>query len=240
MDYFAMNSNSLTPPQRKGFPAWARILIGAVTVGFIGVTTAQSVRAISYAESGDAGQTIGTAQNVGGSIDQINGTISPGNDVDLYEFSFNSNVNFTASTVGLANFDTELFLFNSLGGGIIANDDALGFQSIITGSLSAGTYYLAIGSFDLLAIDGEGDAWQQSSPTGLSTPPSNFGTLAFFDAGGSETGTYGISLSPATSSAAAVPFEFSPSLGLLLVGAGFGIKRGRNYLLASRNKLNPN
>lgn len=35
----------------------------------------------------------------------------------------------------------------------------------------------------------------------------------------------------------AVPFEFSPGLGILLVGAGLGLKRGRNYLQASRKKI---
>ncbi|VEP12911.1 hypothetical protein H1P_1710003 [Hyella patelloides LEGE 07179] len=35
----------------------------------------------------------------------------------------------------------------------------------------------------------------------------------------------------------AVPFEFSPTLGILLVGAGFGLKRRRNYYQAKTKKV---
>jgi hypothetical protein len=52
-------------------------------------------------------------------------------------------------------------------------------------------------------------------------------TLVFDHAGGDNQGLLIDNVNLSVS--AAVPFEFSPSLGLLLVGAGFGIKRGRNY-----------
>ena len=34
--------------------------------------------------------------------------------------------------------------------------------------------------------------------------------------------------------ATAVPFKFSPTPGLLLVGAGIGVKKGSNYLAKSK------
>lgn len=43
MNYFQSN--------KKGFSTWANFLMGAVAVGFVGVTTTQSAYAISF--SGD-------------------------------------------------------------------------------------------------------------------------------------------------------------------------------------------
>ena len=84
----------------------------------------------------------------GGNSDSITGTISDVNDVDVFQISVDGDEIFFASTVNGANFDTELFLFDSDGLFISGNDDANGtFQSTLDLSLSTGTYFLAISSF---------------------------------------------------------------------------------------------
>ncbi|MGK7937943.1 MAG: DVUA0089 family protein [Xenococcaceae cyanobacterium] len=223
MKYCVANSNKSisTPLLLRNISNCTKILFSGVIAGCISILTAQFAQALTFNESGDAGQTLGTAQNIGGAIDQINGNITAG-DVDLYQFFLGSNATFTASTGGLAGGnDTELFLFDATGAGVTADDDGVSFagESTINTSLTAGTYYLGIGEFDTTAVDGDGTNW------GSDTPPVDFSTLDSFTATGSSSFSYGISLSPATSSAS-VPFEFSPGLGLLLVGAGFGLKRG--------------
>ena len=66
------------------------------------------------AEIGDAGQSLADAQVIpGGSetLEAIAGTISPENDVDLFQITL-AGEGFSATTVGGAEFDTQLFLFD--------------------------------------------------------------------------------------------------------------------------------
>ncbi|MEP0877549.1 DVUA0089 family protein [Funiculus sociatus GB2-M2] len=81
---------------------------------------------------------------------------------------------FFATTVGGANFDTQLFLFDEDGILVAQNDDSSGtFQSTLPAStLESGTYFLAISSFN-------------NDPVG--TPPS-------FPGSGGGTGNYTIDL----------------------------------------------
>jgi hypothetical protein len=126
------------------------------------------LRAQVYNESGDAGSTQGGAQNTGFNIGPaggqwtIFGTIGPtnANDADVYQLVLNAPFTFSATTVnpltaasgGIGGLDTQLFLFNSAGVPIYANNDANGTtlqstlpsRSNFTFSLGAGVYYLAI------------------------------------------------------------------------------------------------
>ncbi len=126
------------------------------------------LRAQVYNESGDAGSTLGGAQNTGFNIGPqggqwtIFGTIGPTNpnDADVYRIVLNAPYLFSATTVnpltaasgGAGGLDTQLFLFDSAGHPIFANNDANGTtlqstlpaKSSFTFSLAAGTYYLAI------------------------------------------------------------------------------------------------
>jgi hypothetical protein len=128
------------------------------------------------AEAGDAGQTLEGAQVIpsgSGTLDSITGAISGNSDVDLFQISLAGGT-FSASTIGGANFDTQLFLFNSSGGLLLQNDDSQGtLQSTISSSsLAAGNYFLAISSFN-------------NDPVG--TPPT-------FPGGGGSSGSYTIDL----------------------------------------------
>ena len=122
---------------------------------------ASSSFADTYTETGDAGDLPATAQIVSGpantpltliigSLTLTNGTSDGG----MYQIFITNPTAFSASTTGFFpganNFDTQIFLFNSQGVGVVANDDAAsgGSQSnIAAGSFSglAGVYYLAIG-----------------------------------------------------------------------------------------------
>ena len=122
-------------------------------------TTAASVRAVVYVEPADAGQTLATAANTGlsvggaGTLTGISGTISTSTDADLYLFTVNSTVTFTATAVGGTSsvagngqIDTSIFLFTSTGVPLLANDDqsSTSYQGSLTTMLTAGTYYLGI------------------------------------------------------------------------------------------------
>jgi hypothetical protein len=109
-----------------------------------------------HTETGDAGDRPETAQATGAAacqnpITQINGTHTA-DDVDMYAICIPDPAAFSATTVGGATWDTQLWLFNANGLGVVFNDDnpAGGLQSRITGALvpAAGTYYLAISRYD--------------------------------------------------------------------------------------------
>jgi hypothetical protein len=157
---------------------------------------------ITVAEAGDAGQTLEGAQVIpsgSGTLDSITGAISGNNDVDLFQISLAGGT-FSASTVGGASFDTQLFLFNSSGALLLQNDDFNGLQSTISSSsLAAGNYFLAISSFN-------------NDPVG--TPPT-------FPRGGGSSGSYTIDLTgvqapPATYSLGTSPV--SQGTGLFFGG----------------------
>ncbi|MBM4274854.1 MAG: hypothetical protein FJ134_10420 [Deltaproteobacteria bacterium] len=108
--------------------------------------------AATWNETGDAEPLLGTAQVTTGSgpLTQISGQFFDRTDVDLYKIQITDHVNFTAQT-GLG-WDPMLWLFNSSGLGVIADDDYLGGSPKLSkGTIyqppSNGIYYLAISNF---------------------------------------------------------------------------------------------
>lgn len=105
----------------------------------------------SYTETGDAGQTLATAQAAGafpGGASTISGTIAPnGNDADLYSFTLSATTNLQFALTSTTNgIDTGLFLFNSTGQALFANNDSSGtsINPLLRATLTAGTYFLGI------------------------------------------------------------------------------------------------
>ncbi|MEP0852475.1 DVUA0089 family protein [Funiculus sociatus GB1-A4] len=92
----------------------------------------------------------------------------------MFQITLSGEEDFFATTVGGANFDTQLFLFDEDGILVAQNDDSSGtFQSTLPAStLESGTYFLAISSFN-------------NDPVG--TPP-------VFPGNGGDTGNYTIDL----------------------------------------------
>lgn len=126
----------------------------------------------THTEVGDAGELISTAQDTSGSgsgpLTKIDGTITPSN-ADMYCIKITGA--FSATTVGGATWDTQLFLFDSAGMGIFANDDSAStFQSTISGAPAPGTYFLAISPFDYDPVSAGGLIFPSSPFSGLYGP----------------------------------------------------------------------
>ncbi len=195
---------------------------GACAFVTVALFTSHTARAANYAETGDAGDTPATAQLVTGqppgtSLDRITGTVSIVNGIsegDMFQIFISNATAFSANTTafvaGANNFDTQLFLFDSTGRGVFANDDSPngGAQS----TLPAGTsFLLAPGNYYLL-ITGSGR--YPVSPSGLIFPNFTDGTtdqstvvgptgpggalpISSFTGNSSEGGNYSITLTGA-------------------------------------------
>ncbi|MGI0483793.1 filamentous hemagglutinin N-terminal domain-containing protein [Pantanalinema rosaneae CENA516] len=119
-----------------------------------------------FIEVDDAGQLPGTAQVVNSStsevpFDAIAGTLNTVSDVDLYQLFLPEGQPFTASTVGRTHINTQLFLFDRNGLGLLANNDSVGFQSTLPLyqpfiPATSGTYYLGISSYAINPYSSQG------------------------------------------------------------------------------------
>lgn len=157
---------------------------------------------------------------VGSGVDRIIGTISGGDQGDLYRVYFSAGGPLTIlgrRTSG--SLTPALFLFDGSGAGILADASEVA-QAILSLTISPGTYYIGFGDFPLRAIDTLGQFWDAS--TGAPTaPPGAFGTLERLRNTGTvvSPGDYSIRLSMDTGEApVAVPEPGTlPLLGLGLV-----------------------
>ncbi len=104
-----------------------------------------------FTEIGDAGDLPGTAQWVfgSGSLTKISGNLTA-SDADMYAIWITGGGTFSATTYGDPDFDSQLFLFNSSGMGVYANDDANEYSlhaALPAGHaltpMTPGIYYLA-------------------------------------------------------------------------------------------------
>jgi hypothetical protein len=162
-----------------------------------------------YTEVADAGDTIGTAQGVGGGVSQINGTlIRPADNADLYRLAFGSPGALTVTVTSWVSSDrSELFLFDAAGHGIICQQ---GYNTF-TVSVSPGTYLLAFSSDLDQAVNNLGESW---SPGGGGWTAGT--TLDHFDNAGTEHGgAYSVTLSMDTVSAVPLPSAAWMGLGTL-------------------------
>ena len=203
---------------------------------FFGVSVVLACSGLAYGqiwnEGPDAGQNgIGAAQTpVGaGLLTQIIGSLSTNNDVDLFgPIVIVDPVGFLADTRGGASFDTQLFLFDAAGLGVVHNDDFGGLQSAITGQagFGPGQYYLGISSFNADPRDGGGGAiFGFSTFSGPDPqqrrPNAGAGALATWTTSGFSSGRYTISLR-------GVEFVPGPSaLSLLGLGGLIAMRRRR-------------
>jgi uncharacterized UPF0146 family protein len=133
----------------------------AIVVVFLGLAPS----ALAVSESGDAGDLPSTAQDLGsGPVNEILGSFTGGGDVDVYRVCLSDGASFSASTVGQTALDTQIFLFDSEGFGVYANDDA---ASGVRGSrlpahhrfspTAGGEFYLALSSWNNDPRSGAGE-----------------------------------------------------------------------------------
>ncbi|MFN3690039.1 MAG: DVUA0089 family protein, partial [Fimbriimonadales bacterium] len=136
---------------------WTVATLGALWT----LATAQNI----HQEQGDAGDLPETAQATGTDtttpLDAIRGTLGQ-NDVDMYVIYISDPANFSATTVNNeTTFDTQLWLFDANGKGVVFNDDEVGSnlnRSRIDNSSgclterSPGIYYIAVSRYNRDAI----------------------------------------------------------------------------------------
>jgi hypothetical protein len=191
--------------------------------------TAGKVHAATYAESGDAGETLSDAAIVGSQafgepLDAITGTLTA-NDADLFLIYISNPATFSAntffSTPGVNNFNTELLLFDADGSGLYANDDAPppanGSQSALpAGTLSAqtaGLYYIAVSGAGYAPVNANGGLIFPTTPFDAILAPTGVGAARILSGwtgnSGSNTGAYQINLKGAT-------FVPEPTVSVLL------------------------
>ncbi len=209
--------------------------------------------AATITEVGDAGQLLLTAQSAnsmpgGTALTNIYGAIGTG-DADLYKIYLTGGQTFSATTTlsfSANAFDTQLFLFDSAGIGVYANDDSEDSppQSTLPASISltpsaSGIYYLAISGSGYLPLssggfifpvtggllDQSGGIQNAVGPTG----PGGALALNGWSSTSSEVGDYDIALTGAQflpSQEAAVPEPSAVALtGLGLAVLGLALRR---------------
>lgn len=130
-----------------------RLFVLAALATAVAAIAVSSALAAPWAEVGDAGDLPLTANtpNGVGALTSITG-VAGGSDEDMYRICLTGGGTFSASTVGSVLVDTQLFLFDSAGLGVEANDDSVGLKAVLpAGGLSptaGGVYYLALSSFN--------------------------------------------------------------------------------------------
>lgn len=147
-----------------------------MTPGRIRITVFAVITAIALAivpgafaavEQGDAGDVRATANDFGdSSLTTIWGSFTDASDADVYRFCLADGVSFSASTVGATTLDTQMFLFNSQGYGVYANDDWQGARGSMLPAQhrfspsAGGEYFLAISSYNRDPQSSQGEIFQ--------------------------------------------------------------------------------
>jgi len=155
---------------------WTTLAAALAAMVFPGVAAALP---IVCNEGGDAGALPGSAASCLGTVDEIHGQMGGGSlHADMYQIDIAPGGGFSATTVGGASFDTQLFLFDSSGRGVAANDDVSGLVLLSTlplghpllASLPGGVYFLAITAWDNDPQNASGLIFPTSPFTGVFGP----------------------------------------------------------------------
>lgn len=195
-------------------------VLGAAIALVLGMSAQQAMAATFTEGPGDA-PALAPGQTPGGfgALTSISGSTGTGDEEDLYRICVTGD-SFSATTVGGASFDTQLFLFSDNGTGVatghVANDDTTStFQSTLPsggtpktngGTLTypPGVYYLGISAFDHDPRDATGNLIFPSEPfEGVFGPNPGAGPLASWAGFSFDNGGYTIALTGAATFASA-------------------------------------
>jgi hypothetical protein len=126
-------------------------------------TAARPASAATWAESGDAGQTLGTAQSTAGVgvLSSIQGTIQTDTDVDLYCIHITNPGAFSATILCTVIADNDLWLFDASGIGREQDDGCQASAVFLSNAFvgAAGTYYLGVSADNADAYSSGGNIW---------------------------------------------------------------------------------
>lgn len=189
--------------------------------GFVENDGSFPVGQLGYLEQDDAGALLDDAQAIAhcpGSLDFIYGQLSDSDPVDLFKFSITDDEPFSAGLYSFSpgyalDYDSQLFLFDSAGKGLFANDDrplvpgttfpdktlteVSAISRIDDISLPVGDYFLGISAFDIDPWGDNGEIFPDApyqavvGPTG---PGGDDPLSQWAGAGGSTSGDYLIEL----------------------------------------------
>jgi hypothetical protein len=129
-----------------------------------------------------AGQTWSTSETPLGSgpLTRIQGTIAAGSSADIWLLRVDDLATFRVSTVGGANFDTQLWMFGVDGVGLAHRDDDVGStQSTLTGfgPFGPGTVLIAVSEYDNDPLDQAGNQLWNDTPFDTERWPDGPGAL---------------------------------------------------------------
>lgn len=132
----------------------------------------------------DAGQLPRTAETtVGdGPLQRISGSLSSSGDVDLFLIRVDDPATFECSTLGGANWDTQLWIFRRDGRGIAHRDDTSQFvtQAAVTGLFLAGPGHVLIGvsSYDTDPLNAANQQLWNDNPIDTERQPDGSGAAS--------------------------------------------------------------
>ncbi len=167
-----------------------KLLVFAIVLAVSSLAGAQV-----FNEGADCGQSLSNYCAVPNGTTTINGAITGGL-ADLYLFSWGGG-NFHADTWGSGG-DSQLFLFNSAGVGVQANDDCNGHgldACLDVVGLVAGSYFIGVSQFDYDPYDSSNNLIFPSFPFNGQFGPNSGNPLDHWS-GSAGNSTYSVTISP--------------------------------------------
>ncbi len=203
------------------------------------VLSCDQARAVTFTEPFDAGETLNTAQIIPSgteTLTSISGILS--GDADIFRIFLTGGQTFSATTINLDTIidlpsddllgspsqilaDPQLFLFDSSGRGIYANDDSFSSAqaTLPSGGFSpqeSGFYFLAISSSGYNPVSAEGTIFPNNPSDGVFGPTGSGGgsPLSEFQGTSTTSGRYTIALTGVQTASQSIP-EPSSIVGIL-------------------------
>jgi hypothetical protein len=203
----------------------------SLAVAVLALTATRTITlGATWTETGDAGDSLATAQStIGtGGLTQISGTLPTDSDLDLYLIRITDEANFLAYNFALTQSDPDLWLFDLSGNAVTFNNTTAANATKLTSAnvTANGLYYLGISNGGAVANSSLGPIWNtgNAGPFTGERAPDGLGAGSPFT-GWSSTGVnnltfnYTINLQGADFAVESSPEPSTLSLAALALGA---------------------